>query len=208
MKKYLIIFVLSLCLLLGACSKQADEQKTEPAAEATETAKDQDATPAADTQASGEAASETGQAATSEPQAENGGESAIMEIESDEDREKSYIEYYSLTDQLTPLSVSGVKAKQASGEDFYLYIGRVTCPWCRHIIPTFHKLAQEAKLTVYYLNSEDTDLRPDLKAFRDEHECPTVPSILHFKTDGSVYKLDFECDSLKLEEELSREIAK
>ena len=74
MKKYLIIFVLSLCLLLGACSKQADEQKTEPAAEATETAKDQAATPAADTQASGEAASETSQAATtSEPQAENGG---------------------------------------------------------------------------------------------------------------------------------------
>lgn len=206
MKKCLIILVLSLSLLLGACSKQATEQKTEPTVETKEQVKGQSAmsteTEEKQAKVATEAETEVSSAAKSEQNP------VLLEIESEEGREKSYIEYYSLTDQFVPLTVSGVKAKQASGEDFFLYIGRVTCPWCRHIMPTFHKLTHEAQLTVYYLNSEDTDLRPDLKAFRDEHDCPTVPSILHFKTDGSVYKLDFECDSDNLEEELSRELAK
>jgi predicted bacteriocin transport accessory protein len=73
-------------------------------------------------------------------------------------------------------------------EDAYIYFGRVTCPYCREFAEEF----PEAKVEIYYVDTENTDIDPELQKVRDEFGISTVPNLVFRKKDGSFTKLNRE----------------
>ena len=71
-------------------------------------------------------------------------------------------------------------------EDAYIYFGRVTCPYCREFSQEF----PDATVKINYIDTENTDLNPELQALRDKYEVKTVPTFIHLKADGSYTKLN------------------
>lgn len=83
-------------------------------------------------------------------------------------------------------------------DDFILYLGFPTCPWCRNIIPVLFDSAKENNIDkVYYINVRELkSLEEDYKALRkliDEHleadeegiKTLYVPEVFFFK-DGKI----------------------
>ena len=83
-------------------------------------------------------------------------------------------------------------------DDFILYLGFPTCPWCRNIIPVLFDSAKENNIDkVYYINVRELkSLEDDYKALRkliDEHleadeegiKTLYVPEVFFFK-DGKI----------------------
>lgn len=82
-------------------------------------------------------------------------------------------------------------------QKFFLYTGRITCQWCRALVPVLSELALDTKLTIYYLDSENTEENIQLKAFRQLYNIELVPSILFFDDNGSCYVIEHDVTSNK-----------
>ena len=79
-------------------------------------------------------------------------------------------EYQTIVAKFHQITVPELKEKQAQSENFYLYIGRGTCPHCRRFV----KQLQRAKTkSFYYLDSEKKT--PELVAFREAYKIKFVP---------------------------------
>lgn len=91
-------------------------------------------------------------------------------------------------------SVNAIEVNNMIENDtsFFLYTGRVTCQWCRKMVPILNSVIKEKNITMYYLDSESTDKDLNLSAFRKKYSIDTVPSIIYFK-NGEVY-LVFDLD--------------
>lgn len=100
-------------------------------------------------------------------------------------------------------------AKEKAGEDFYLYIGRPTCRWCRKLLPSMAEVFVRRGVDLYYLNSTDTATDETLAAFRDRHGVKTVPTVFHFAGEGDPLRLevDLELDENDLKTALDKELA-
>lgn len=100
-------------------------------------------------------------------------------------------------------------AKEDAGEDFYLYIGRPTCRWCRKLLPSMAAVFAERGVDLFYLDSTDTAQDEQLAAFRDRHGVKTVPTVFHFVGDGEPLRLevDLELDEDDLKAVLDKELA-
>ena len=94
--------------------------------------------------------------------------------------EEELLAYIKSIQQYSHVSVGDITRKIANGESFILYTGRLTCDWCRKLSPLLCEIATENDLTIYYLDSENTDKDEALKNFRDEYSIATVPSIIIF----------------------------
>ncbi len=101
------------------------------------------------------------------------------------------------------------EAKEGAGEDFYLYIGRPTCRWCRRLLPSMAQVFADRGVDLYYLDSTNTDADEALAAFRDRHGVKTVPTVFHFTGAGTPLRLevDLELDEDDLKAALDRELA-
>lgn len=71
-------------------------------------------------------------------------------------------------------------------KDALLYFGRVTCPWCRRFSRQLAKIDQK----IYYINTEDTDIQPQLQTLRQQYDVPTVPTLIKRFADGTFVKFD------------------
>jgi len=85
-------------------------------------------------------------------------------------------------------NVELLKAEQVNEleEDAYIYFGRVTCPYCREFVEEFPKV----DLAIKYIDTENTDLNPELQKVREQFDVKTVPTFIHLKADGSFAKLN------------------
>lgn len=95
--------------------------------------------------------------------------------------EMDVIAYLHATKKFIPISVDGINQKIRNGDAFVLYIGRITCPSCRKIVPALERFSTSNRVEIYYLDSEDTNINPTVKKFRDEHGISVVPSIIKFE---------------------------
>ncbi|MDM8300687.1 hypothetical protein [Collinsella tanakaei] len=100
-------------------------------------------------------------------------------------------------------------AKEDAGEDFYLYIGRPTCRWCRKLLPSMAQVFADRGVDLYYLDSTNTDADEALAAFRDRHGVKTVPTVFHFTGSSAPLRLevDLELDEDDLRTALDKELA-
>lgn len=58
--------------------------------------------------------------------------------------------------------------------------GRVTCPWTRRLA----RQLPEIDAQIYYVNTEDTDISPELQVVRARYEAPTVPTLIKKEENG------------------------
>lgn len=111
--------------------------------------------------------------------------------------------YGEATSHFTPVTVGEVGVKIDQGDDFYLYVGRLTCEWCRKLVPTLQQVSDDEGITIHYLDSTDTKRDPELAAFRETYGIETVPKIIHFKQDGSYAVFQIDWDRGEIAEQLA-----
>lgn len=81
------------------------------------------------------------------------------------------------------ISLEEVEEKIGKQEDFYLYVGRPTCPYCQKFFPNLEKAIQDTQVSVYYLNT-DEESSELVKNFVSSQNIETVPH-LTFYHDGA-----------------------
>lgn len=99
-----------------------------------------------------------------------------------------YKSYVISASKFIKVDVPNLQSKIDNGEDLLLYTGRITCPYCRKLVPQLATLISNHQLypylndeKVYYLDSENTDWDSELKNFRNKYGIDTVPSVIYFK---------------------------
>lgn len=80
-----------------------------------------------------------------------------------------------------PTDIKEVRAKIQEGDDFLLYLGRESCPDCEDFVPTLNQVAKTLRIPVYYMDSTGTKEHKELKAFREEYDVESVPTLLIFQ---------------------------
>lgn len=98
------------------------------------------------------------------------------------------------------LDISAVNSKIENETPFFLYTGRATCQWCRKMVPILNKIIQKEGITMYYLDSEDSNINSELSSFRDKYEIATVPSIIYFWSPIEYYSLNLNILEADLDE--------
>ncbi|MDG4498977.1 thioredoxin family protein [Streptococcus suis] len=78
------------------------------------------------------------------------------------------------------ISLEEVNNKIYNQEDFYLYVGRPTCPYCQRFFPNLEKSIKDTQVTVYYLNT-DEESNEHVKNFVSVHNIQTVPHLTFYK---------------------------
>lgn len=69
--------------------------------------------------------------------------------------DKSMAIYEEKVSDFTELSISDIQQK--NHEEFRLYIGRKTCPYCQIFVPKLHSTGLNVGKTLYYLDLEEMD---------------------------------------------------
>nr|WP_205395873.1 thioredoxin domain-containing protein [Streptococcus lutetiensis] len=97
-------------------------------------------------------------------------------------------------EHFTNISVAAAKEQLQTADEFILFIGRPTCPFCQRFEPKLSHVAKDNQLDVYYINSEQ--VTAELEELRSSYKVATVPGLLVAKT-GHVKVV---CDSSLSEE--------
>lgn len=79
------------------------------------------------------------------------------------------------------ISIDEVEQKTQNEEEFILYIGRETCPYCRDFVPKLTEAVEQSHTTIYYLDSE-SDPTGKIQQFRQSQGLATVPSLTYYKS--------------------------
>ena len=106
------------------------------------------------------------------------------------------------------LTAEEVNDKIENGDHFFLYTGRITCQYCRTIVPILNKVIKDNNIELYYLDSENTKEDIILSNFRDTYGIKTVPSIIYFigKDDYHTFELNMsEDDESEIEKSLMQQ---
>lgn len=82
-------------------------------------------------------------------------------------------------------------------EDFVLFIGRSSCPFCQRFAPKIGNVSEKLENNYYFLNSEDFS-DTGISSLREKYGVKTVPGLLVFKTGD----IKVVCDSSLSEEQI------
>ena len=78
-----------------------------------------------------------------------------------------------------------------------MYVGRESCPFCNAFAPKLKQAAKEAKVSVYYIDTENkTD---ELYNFAEQYKVDSIPTLLVMK-DGQLEKKLTDISQLSVEE--------
>ncbi|AYG01640.1 VOC family protein [Lactococcus allomyrinae] len=80
-----------------------------------------------------------------------------------------------------------IEKLSALTEPAFVLFGRVTCPWTRRFVK---QLPDFSDTKIYYIDTENTDINPDLQKVRQTYEAPTVPTFIKINADGTFVKFD------------------
>ena len=97
--------------------------------------------------------------------------------------------------ELNSLTVANFKAKVATGDTFYAYIGRPSCGDCNAFEPMFKRFIQNRHLQdkIYFINVHR--LHQDKSAwtaFKQQYHLSGTPVLAKYSQGKLVNKLDFE----------------
>lgn len=107
------------------------------------------------------------------------------------DKYDSYIRSFS------KITTDDILTLEEKNESYFIYTGRVTCPYCRIFVPKLYTAALLSKhndVTINYLNSED-ELDLGLDAFREKHLVEFVPNLSYFEGADLIASLDISEDT-------------
>lgn len=90
------------------------------------------------------------------------------------------------------VTVEEIENKKRNDDEFFLYVGRATCEWCRKVAPVLSQVSEEKNVDIYYLDSTNTESNESIKNFRINHDVKTVPTILKFSGNGIYSILEYD----------------
>ena len=108
-------------------------------------------------------------------------------------------EYRESIKKFVSTTVEKINEKLNNNEDFILYIGRETCPFCRRFVKKLDALVDEKGWKIFYINSIDPNQTDEIAEFRSTHNIPTVPGFMVHKNGNA----EVVCDSSLPAEEIS-----
>lgn len=82
------------------------------------------------------------------------------------------------------------KIKNDSAE-FFIYVGRPTCPYCKVFQPNLEKAISDKQNIVYYYNTDDHKTDELFQKVLDELDVKSVPALLHMKNGQRVRILEY-----------------
>lgn len=90
-------------------------------------------------------------------------------------------DYNKFIEKFIKVEVNDIYELQEEGLEFFLYIGRETCPYCKEFVPKLVEASEDSE--VYYLDSIDSyeNSSQHLKDFRDCNTIENVPSFILFE---------------------------
>ncbi|MDO5026561.1 MAG: thioredoxin family protein [Tissierellia bacterium] len=109
------------------------------------------------------------------------------------DSSKGYTEkdYDQSVKAFKKVDIKELNEKVDNKDDFVVYLGRKTCPFCLKLVPDLEDIMKELGQDTYYLDVEETNKEMD--AFFDKYNLEYVPSLLVFKQgQAEEVKLDHE----------------
>lgn len=112
------------------------------------------------------------------------------------------IGYANAVNDFIKIDALSARSMIANGEYFYLYVGRMTCQWCRKLAPSLQYASSERGIEIYYLDSSETDTDGDLSSFRDDYAIETVPAVILFDENGISTRLDINIDADDMNDEV------
>lgn len=111
--------------------------------------------------------------------------------------------FYNLISNFKIVNSSEVSEIINKKEEFVLFIGRASCPFCQIFAPKIGNVSKKLKNNYYFLNSEDFS-DSGIADIRDKFGVKTVPGLLVFKDSG--FKV--VCDSSLSEKKIIEFIEK
>ena len=105
------------------------------------------------------------------------------------------------TQEFIEITAEEFEEKLAAGEKAIVYLGKAACPYCRKFVPKLDNVRKEKKLTIHYLDSQNTPTDPAIQSLRDRMGVRTVPALV--RIDGPGQFTNLNADSSLSEEEIA-----
>lgn len=132
-------------------------------------------------------------AETQESDPATSSEDGLLELE--------LIGYVNAVESFNCSSVDELRTMIDNKENFFLYVGRPTCEWCRKVAPSLQSAFTELGVDLYYLDSTNTESDSDIQSFRESFEITEVPALLKFE-QGYAKKLEINLLSDDMNDEI------
>ncbi|MBC2173330.1 thioredoxin family protein [Listeria booriae] len=94
---------------------------------------------------------------------------------------------------LQNIEMEDIKNKLANKDDFILYIGRDSCPYCQEFKPKLEKYLKKNGKKILYFNTEPENKREKFRIFYNSLGAEGVPVLLKF-SNGDVEKITYGTD--------------
>lgn len=101
-------------------------------------------------------------------------------------------EYEENTKNLKTTTVEEIYENLNIEEKCLIYVGRVTCEWCRLFVGYLSDYTTKNDIDVFYLDSTDTDTNKKLKEFRDQNGIEYVPALMYYTKENGLEKIEFD----------------
>lgn len=115
-------------------------------------------------------------------------ESSTPNVKDSYEIEKKILAYDKKVSDFKVISGIDLLNDNRKKSNILVYFGRRTCPYCREFVPNLHDEVKKTSLTTYYFDTENTDKIPEKQQVRGKLGVKFVPSLLYFKSDGSIEK--------------------
>lgn len=97
---------------------------------------------------------------------------------------KSIQKYLDIVEKYTLVTPEKAEELVAEQNGNIIFLARETCPYCRKMVGKLDLAAEEKDLTIYYLDTSDTEHIENTAAFRQKYDIATVPSLVYSDENG------------------------
>ena len=103
--------------------------------------------------------------------------------------------YEEFTDTFVSIEAQEISNKE---DQFILYTGRETCPYCQVFVPKLYEAPRNIKNDIYYLDIEDSDL--EIISILEKYNIQYVPDLTIIDNDSVVNKLEIDSEEITSQE--------
>ncbi len=109
---------------------------------------------------------------------------------------KSYTDYVA---DFELLPIEALQQKINDREDFVVYIGRASCPYCQLFVPKLHAAALQEQIALLHVDSDAERANDVFLNFRRTYGLQYVPALLTFRA-GNLQSLEIDSANITVDE--------